>query len=874
METNSVKSSNEATRHEIEPTSSVQLEDNSGENTCCEMETTHCKIQISTSLEIKSGSGNPLPSCQSQSTTLNIVSKNDGHEKHSCGLTIEKLPLKNHGKGTLDDWVIKSKNTKSCEKAKAVVQEEERTSSQQLQGSNTLSGSPDVLGKQEIDVVPESPLSDSGSEPSVAGPSRSAKQSMDESSSESMEKDSELGSSMDACGLENSFQGSEADKEAFISPKEGDFEDSVNKTEVVELQESKMTSKQSEDARLSLSLKEKKNPSRDCKDGKDIQEPDNPRSSPGPSSEFKKGKIPRKKGSKITDHFMMITLKKVDSSQMTKCDFKDKKSDRRSNSKPLPVAFPVNEKWLGTPIEKMRRMPMCGKPLPKLKALASHTVTIRTDLLREREVPKPYPMSFKDSWDNRHVKMPYSEQNLYPVENEMGTKIVRSRWELIQTALLTKFHSSLDVKDAILRYNVGYAKKWDFTALNHFSTEVLERSEAKCLFQSIVPEMVQLALRLPTLCTQPIPLLKQKMNHSITMSQEQIASLLANAFFCTFPRRNARTKSEYSNYPDINFNRLFEGSSPRKAEKLKTLFCYFRAVTEKKPTGLVTYTRQSLQNFPRWESSTSKLTRLHVTCEGTIESKGHGMLQVDFANRYVGGGVTSSGLVQEEIRFIINPELIVSRLFTEVLDHNECLIITGAEQYSNYEGYAESYRWAGKHTDETPRDDWQRRCTEIVAMDAFDFRTYLDQFVPEKIRRELNKAYCGFVRPGIPHQNLSAVATGNWGCGVFGGDPRLKALLQMMAAAEAGRDVVYLTFGNTELMADLYNMHHFLTEKQQTVGDVYRLLERYYNQQCRTCSSRPDVKLYAFIFNTLESYGDSTDNDEGTEPGDYSDNEF
>lgn len=51
--------------------------------------------------------------------------------------------------------------------------------------------------------------------------------------------------------------------------------------------------------------------------------------------------------------------------------------------------------------------------------------------------------------------------------------------------------------------------------------------------------------------------------------------------------------------------------------------------------------------------------------------------QVDFANRFVGGGVTGHGLVQEEIRFIINPELIVSRLFTEALEHNECLIITG-----------------------------------------------------------------------------------------------------------------------------------------------------------------------------------------------------
>ncbi|XP_010010159.1 PREDICTED: poly(ADP-ribose) glycohydrolase-like, partial [Nestor notabilis] len=272
------------------------------------------------------------------------------------------------------------------------------------------------------------------------------------------------------------------------------------------------------------------------------------------------------------------------------------------------------------------------------------------------------------------------------------------------------------------------------------SSQVLEDAEAQHLFQSILPDMVKLALCLPSICTQPIPLLKQKMNHSITMSQEQIASFLANAFFCTFPRRNAKMKSEYSSYPDINFNRLFEGRSPRKPEKLKTLFCYFRRVTEKKPTGLVTFTRQCLQEFPDWERSQKKLSRLHVTYEGTIESNGQGMLQVDFANRFVGGGVTGAGLVQEEIRFLINPELIVSRLITEVLDHNECLIITGTEQYSEYIGYAETYRWARSHEDKTPRDEWQRRYTEIVAIDAFHFRRFLDQFGPEKIRRELNKA--------------------------------------------------------------------------------------------------------------------------------------
>lgn len=51
--------------------------------------------------------------------------------------------------------------------------------------------------------------------------------------------------------------------------------------------------------------------------------------------------------------------------------------------------------------------------------------------------------------------------------------------------------------------------------------------------------------------------------------------------------------------------------------------------------------------------------------------------QVDFASSWIGGGVLSSGLLQEEILFLMNPELIVSRLFTERLAANECLIITG-----------------------------------------------------------------------------------------------------------------------------------------------------------------------------------------------------
>ncbi|KAM4526723.1 poly(ADP-ribose) glycohydrolase [Fundulus diaphanus] len=506
-------------------------------------------------------------------------------------------------------------------------------------------------------------------------------------------------------------------------------------------------------------------------------------------------------------------------------------------------------KWLGTPISELRRMPECGGKLPPLKDVpGQHSVMIRTDLLGKSTVPIPYPAKFTDTWDDVHVKMPCSNGNLFPIDDEK-----KSRWDLIKETLNKKFTNALELKATVQNYSASHAKKWDFTALDLYCNKVLEPDTVEHLFDFLLPDMVQLALRASELCTKPIPLLKRGMNHSITMSQEQVACLLANAFFCTFPRRNSR-KTEYHNYPDINFFRLFEGSSSKKIEKLKTLMCYFKSVTEKKPTGLVTFSRQTLDKPPDWKCSQTLLTRLHITCEGTIEDDGYGMLQVDFANKFVGGGVIGAGLVQEEIRFLINPELILSRLFTEALDDNECLIITGTQQYSKYTGYAQTYKWAGCHQDITPSDEWRRRCTEIVAIDALQFRNFLEQFHYDKINRELNKAYCGFFHPEKDSQNLAAVATGNWGCGVFGGDKRLKALIQMLAAAEAGRDVAYFTFGDSQLMTDVHNMHSFLTQRNISVGEVYGLLGQYYSSVCKGClSRRPGVSLYSFIYRRVSS---------------------
>ena len=70
------------------------------------------------------------------------------------------------------------------------------------------------------------------------------------------------------------------------------------------------------------------------------------------------------------------------------------------------------------------------------------------------------------------------------------------------------------------------------------------------------------------------------------------------------------------------------------------------------------------------------------------------------------------------------------------------------------------------------------------------------QFDPDKMLRELRKAFVGFSDHGgeASSGTFTTIATGNWGCGAFGGYVDLKAVLQWMAASMAGRPVRYYPF--------------------------------------------------------------------------------
>ena len=189
-------------------------------------------------------------------------------------------------------------------------------------------------------------------------------------------------------------------------------------------------------------------------------------------------------------------------------------------------------------------------------------------------------------------------------------------------------------------------------------------------------------------------------------------------------------------------------------------------------------------------------------------------LRVDFANAYLGGASLSYGNVQEEIMFSLYPEMNVGRLFSKKMNHDEAILMVGPEQFSRATGYGGSLQFVGPfHRGE------EGGISYTVAMDALNFRGAdpLAQYHPLAVLRELNKSYAAFSASDTP----PTIATGNWGCGVFGGDAELKSLIQWVSASRAGKTLLYHPFNQQNLHRRL----PIVVDEVQTRSETFRVGE-------------------------------------------------
>ncbi|XP_044465083.1 poly(ADP-ribose) glycohydrolase 1-like isoform X5 [Mangifera indica] len=391
--------------------------------------------------------------------------------------------------------------------------------------------------------------------------------------------------------------------------------------------------------------------------------------------------------------------------------------------------------------------------------------------------------------------------------------------------------------------------------------------------------------------------------YALFFDDELIGALLACSFFCLFPVTNRGS----NHLPTINFDELFaslyESYSENQENKIKCIVHYFERISSSMPVGSVSFERKVLPldhhplfiSYPdadAWSKSVIPLCPFEAHSLGLMEDHSTDSLQVDFANKYIGGGALRRGCVQEEIHFMINPELIAGMLFLPSMADNEAIDIVGAERFSDYNGYASSFRFSGDHVDKRNVDVFGRRKIRIIAIDALCWPG-MKQYELKYLLRETNKALCGFIdqsnfgqyeklfpdgglyeandednmprnkfllqegsstaietnedksvnpmlRNSDPkssqfrnHKGFPGIVTGNWGCGAFGGDPELKAIIQWLAASQALRPLMsYYTFG-VEALENVGQVTQWILSHEWTVGDLWNMMVEYSSQRLK-----------------------------------------
>ena len=232
-----------------------------------------------------------------------------------------------------------------------------------------------------------------------------------------------------------------------------------------------------------------------------------------------------------------------------------------------------------------------------------------------------------------------------------------------------------------------------------------------------------------------------------------------------------------------------------------------------------------------------------------IESA-HDAVQADFANKHIGGGVLRTGCVQEEIRFIISPECLITVFLCDPLADNEALLIRNTLQVSTYSGYSQSFKCTGFSNEIkalfSDSEQYVLPLDDILCIDATPYTIEEErarQWTAHAILRELEKCRCG-----LSYDGQKPFATGNWGCGVFGGDSQLKAIIQWLAASACAHEIIYFPFDDTSTnqLPDLARL-----AKDLRVNEMFKIL-----LEC--ISEGPEcVNLIGTIIRRIETHRNS-----------------
>lgn len=382
------------------------------------------------------------------------------------------------------------------------------------------------------------------------------------------------------------------------------------------------------------------------------------------------------------------------------------------------------------------------------------------------------------------------------------------KWQEISTILNEFIDGKMQTFDQFeynmsILYSMG--SRYPMGRMTNFRYFVVENDKNLKInfFGEILPFMAGLALNLPKLFPNELKILIQNKDDNLEFTKIQIGCLIAHMFFGTISGRNSHKMHEI-----ISFQQILCFPDEANIQKLYCLFNYFKNVMswDLPHTNLmIQYSRKVSKKVNRvsdWLVSREVLQPFKIENKGGIEAKDiKNAIQVNFANKFIGGGALTTGAVQEEIRYFVSPECLPSIMLFECFEDNEVGYLFGTEKINAYKGYGSGFTYVGDFpTVSKNNENGDMVDDSILALDAIQFKYSNDQYLEENILRELNKAYLGFKTD----PQKKTIMTGKWGCGVFKGDPQLKFLLQWIACSQCKKEMVFFSVGDENLeKADL-----------------------------------------------------------------------
>lgn len=273
---------------------------------------------------------------------------------------------------------------------------------------------------------------------------------------------------------------------------------------------------------------------------------------------------------------------------------------------------------------------------------------------------------------------------------------------------------------------------------------------------------------LPNISNRAINLKKWKPRNGLHFSLQQqpdsneleynfVSSLIANAFFSTFPKRTNQSHPTLQNFNFASFFKSLNQNSQKA--KLLSIFYYFDWLgTNNNSVGSVKIARQVMSSkewltIEDWIECTLPLCQLHIKHEGRLDRAPEDSLRMCFCSSKIGGHVLVDGISQECISLVTFPEVLSVLLHVEALEDNEVLMIEKVRAVSRIS------------------DPKNRACLEkievplqisLCCLDAENYKNLpISQFEEDNILRELNKCLLAFQQN---HEKPNEVPIGQVQC--------------------------------------------------------------------------------------------------------------